>query len=88
MKKNIEALWLGKPIISSMSNEDQEIFYAKSKELKNAYVNLEGRLDSEGIKLLNQYLRLQSEINDLERKDAFVSGFSLGVKLIVEGVED
>ena len=45
-------------------------------------------MDREGMIALNRYLSIQSEVNDLERKNAFVSGFSLGVKLIVEGTED
>ena len=88
MKKNIEALWMGTPIISSVSKEDQTIISLKVKESREAYSKLEEHIGSETIELLNKYLRIQSEINDLERKNAFVQGFSLGVRLIAEGLED
>ncbi len=88
MKKNIEALWMGRPIISSIPKEEQEIFSLKSKEARETYAKLEKCINGEGVALLNRYLSLQSDINDLERKNAFVQGFSLGVKLIAEGLED
>ena len=88
MKKNIEALWMGTPIISSVSKEDQTIISLKVKESREAYSKLEEHISSETIELLNKYMRIQSEINDLERKNAFVQGFSLGIRLIAEGLED
>ena len=88
MKKNIEALWNGRPIPPSMSDEDQAIFSDKSSKAKKAYNALEMHLDSEAKRLLLEYLSMQSVVNDLERKSAFVYGFSLGVKLITEGLEE
>lgn len=88
MKKNIEALWMGRPIISAMPKEEQEGFSLKNREAREAYEKLEKCLDGDSISFLNKYLSLQAELNSLERKNAFVQGFSLGVKLIAEGLED
>ena len=88
MKKNIEALWMGRPIAPSISEEDRKAFSEKSKRAGNAYDVLEKHLNSEQLRLLHEYLSLQSAVNDIERKNAFVYGFSLGVKLIAEGLEE
>ena len=88
MKKNIEALWMGRPISPEVSPEDQAIFSEKFNQLKAAYSALEKRLGSEELVLLNRYLNAQSEVNNLERKSAFVYGFSLAVKLMSEGLNE
>ena len=88
MKKNIEALWTGAPIIVDMSEEDQAIFSEKSRELRKAHTALEKTMDAEQTALLKKYMDLQSIVNDLERKNAFVSGFSLGVRLIIDAVDE
>ena len=88
MKKNIEALWMGKPIPPTMSAEEQAIFSEKHSQSQKAYEQLERHLNGEGTRLLHDYLSSLSIVNDLERKNAFVYGFSLGVKLIAEGLEE
>ena len=88
MKRNIEALWTGTPITVDMSEEDQAIFSKKSRELRKAYATLEENIDAEQAALLQKYMDLQSTVNDFERKNAFVSGFSLGVRLIIEAVDE
>ena len=88
MKKNIEALWMGRPISPEVSPEDRAIFSEKFNQLKAAYSALEKRLGSEELVLLNRYLNAHSEVNNLERKSAFVYGFSLAVKLMSEGLNE
>ena len=88
MKKNIESLWMGRPIPPTMSAEEQAIFSEKHSQSQKAYEQLEKYLDSDGKRLLLAYLSCQSTVNELERKNAFVYGFSLGVKLIAEGLEE
>ena len=88
MKKNIEALWMGRPIPPEVSPEDQAIFSEKFNQLKAAYSALEKRLGSEELALLNRYLNAHSEVNNIERKSAFVYGFSLAVKLMSEGLNE
>jgi hypothetical protein len=88
MKKNIEALWMGRPIPIELSEEEQAIFAEKRNQLRQAYSELEKYLDEESKRLLLEYLSKESVVNELERKNAFVYGFSLGVKLIAEGLEE
>ena len=88
MKKNIEALWMGRPIPIELSEEEQAIFAEKRTQLRQAYSELEKHLDEESKRLLLEYLSKESAVNELERKNAFVYGFSLGVKLIAEGLEE
>ena len=88
MKKNIEALWMGRPIPLTLSDEEQAIFAEKRTQLRQAYSQLEKHLDGDGKRLLLEYLSKESIVNEIERKNAFVYGFSLGVKLIAEGLEE
>ena len=88
MKKNIEALWMGRPIPIELSEEEQAIFAEKRTQLRQAYSELEKYLDEESKRLLLEYLSKESVVNELERKNAFVYVFSLGVKLIAEGLEE
>ena len=88
MKKNIEALWMGRPIPPSFSDEDQEIFNENVKKTREALSAIERQLTVEERKLLREYMSLQASVNDMERKNAFVYGFSLAVKLMSEGLNE
>lgn len=88
MKKNIEALWMGKPIPPKASPEEDRLVGEKMAEMRTAYSKLEAQMNPESKRTFDEYVKLQSEINTLEQRSAFVYGFSLGVKLICEGLED
>ena len=87
-KKNIEAIWMGRAILPYTSEDDEKLITQKVNEARNNYRELELLISSEAKEALNKYLVSQQSVDDLERKNAFITGFSLGVKLVVEGLED
>ena len=88
MKKNIEALWTGRPIPPTISEEENRLFSEKMVEMRNLYSRLESQMTPETKRLFDEYTKIQSDLNSLENKSSFVYGFSLGVKLIAEGLEN
>ena len=86
-KKSIESLWMGKADIPfDMSEED--LIVEKVSESRKKYVELEALIDNEIKELLHKYVSSQSVVTDLEKKSAFVAGFRLGARLVVESIED
>ena len=88
MKKNIEALWMGRPIPPKPSQEEDQLFSEKMAQLRNLHSRLESQMPPETKRVLDEYIKIQSELNSMEQKSSFVYGFSLGVKLIAEGLEE
>lgn len=87
-KESIEGIWLGRPIKSYVSDDDATLIAEKLNELREIYSILSGSVDASARKHLEEYLRCQSEIADIEKKGAFIDGFSLGVRLVIEGLNE
>ena len=87
-KKNIEAIWMGRAILPYTSEDDEKLITQKVNETRNNYRELELLISSEAKEALNKYLVSQQSVDELERKNAFITGISLGVQLVVEGLED
>ena len=88
MKKNIEALWMGRPIPPTISQEENQLFSEKMAQMRNLYSRLEIQMTPETKRLFDEYTKIQSDLNSIENKNSFVYGFSLGVRLIAEGLEE
>ncbi len=86
-KKSIESLWMGTPDISFDSSQE-EVVVKKIHEARKCYIELENAVNDDAKELLHKYINVQSTVNDLEKKNSFVAGFRLGVRLVVESIED
>jgi len=84
MQSTLIKLWNGNIVpcdeITAHSQEIGELF----ELLERNQNNLEAHLDIHGKESLKKWLDCQDELNGLECEDAFVKGFSLGVKFLVE----
>lgn len=87
-KESIEGIWLGRPIRSYVSDNDANLIAEKLNELRGIYSILNKGVDASARKHLEEYLRCKSEIADIEKKSAFIDGFSLGVRLVIEGLNE
>lgn len=69
--------------------KDNQPLSPKLKELLDSTISLEDSLDEylnvEGMQVYQELVECREDISALEEKEAFLAGFSFGVKLLMEG---
>lgn len=87
-KESIESIWYGRPIVSYASDEDEKLMRDERKKLEAYYLALENKYGAEVRGVFQEYVKCKATIDGLERKNTFVDGFCLAMKLALESFSD
>ncbi len=88
MKKTIIDLWNGAIEPCREPEERTEEVALLVRLLDRHHEHLRNLLSDEGKEVLQKYCDCYDELEYIAKEGAFVKGFSLGVKLVAEGMAD
>ncbi len=85
MKNTLTNLWRGE-FLSYVRSENTAEEAQLLKYLNKHFQDLREQLDEKGKGILEKYAECYEELACIECEEAFVKGFSLGVKLVAEAL--
>lgn len=88
MSKLITELWYGTVSPTSNLGKNNSEIRSLLKLLDKNRQNLDKSLNSEQIKLLDEYCENLSNLSCLSEEKAFCDGFSIGVKILTESLSN
>lgn len=86
--KTLEDLFFGKNIPYDSPSIDPEEYRRLTAGISEVEILLYRSMSKEQKELYNQYVDRCADLADAESRDAFVRGFRLGVRLLLESLTD
>ncbi len=86
--KTIEDLFFGRNIPYESPSLDPAEYRRLSDKISEVELPLYQSMTKEQKELYNQYVDRCADLNDMEERDAFVRGFRLGVRLLLESLTE